>query len=186
MRNGLWDAGIERLHEVAVAHLGDDRVPGMVVLVAHGEDVHAEALGRLAVGAAGAPVARDSLFRISSTTKPLTAAATLALVDEGLIALDEPVDELLPELARRRVRARIDGPLELTVPAHRPITPRDLLTFTFGFGMAVGVPFSEVLRTRVLDPLEMRDTAFWTAATDRLAIAYFPTPNGLVVHDRAE
>ena len=81
------------------------------------------------------PVARDSIFRIASTTKPITAAATLALAAEGLLDLDEPVDRLLPELACRRVLRRADGPLDDTVPAARAITVRDLLTFTFGFGM---------------------------------------------------
>ena len=63
------------------------------------------------------PVRRDSLFRIASTTKPITAAATIALIDDGLIGLDEPVDRLLPELADRRVLKRPDGPLDETVPA---------------------------------------------------------------------
>ena len=78
---------------------------------------------------------RDTLFRISSITKPMTAAAVLSLVDDGLLELDEPVDGLLPELAGRRVLRRPDGPLTDTVPAQRPITVRDLLTFTWGFGM---------------------------------------------------
>src|ERR1700733_6600406 len=125
----------EQLREAAERHVGDTSVPGLVALAAHGDEVHVEALGSLAVG--GRPVARDSLFRIASTTKPLTAAATLAVVEEGRIGLDEPVDRLLPELADRRVLARPDGPLDETVPAERPITTRDLLTFTFGFGMAI-------------------------------------------------
>src|SRR5215468_2479852 len=106
---------------------------------ARGGQVHVEALGRLSVG--GPPVARDSLFRIASTTKPITAAVTLAVAAEGLIGLDEPVDRLLPELAGRRVLCRMDGPLDDTVPAGRAITARDLLTFTFGFGM-VGAMFA--------------------------------------------
>jgi CubicO group peptidase (beta-lactamase class C family) len=106
-----------------------------VALVARGDQVHVEALGSLAVG--GRPVARDSIFRMSSTTKPITAAATLAVVAEGLIGLDEPVERLLPELAERRVLKRMDGPLDETVPATRAITTRDLLTFTFGFGMVM-------------------------------------------------
>jgi len=77
-------------------------------------------------------VARDSIFRIASTTKPITAAATLAVAAEGLIGLDDPVDGLLPELADRRVLRRIDGPLEDTVPAARAITARDLLTSRSG------------------------------------------------------
>ena len=68
-------------------------------------------------------------------TKPLTAAAILSLIDDGLLQLDGPIDELLPELADRRVLRRPDGPLDDTVPAVRAITVRDLLTFTWGFGM---------------------------------------------------
>src|SRR5438132_3911354 len=125
--------GLRGVREAAERHVGDERVPGLVALVATGDEVHVEALGTLAVG--GPPVGRDSIFRIASTTKPITAAATLALVGEGLIDLDEPVDRLLLELAERRVLRRMDGPLDDTEPAHRAITARDLLTFTFGFGM---------------------------------------------------
>jgi CubicO group peptidase (beta-lactamase class C family) len=255
MTDLLTADGLERLHDAALRHVGDDRVPGLVALVARGEQVHVETLGTLSIG--GAHVARDSLFRIASTTKPITGAATLALADEGLIDIDEPVDRLLPELADRRVLARADGPLDDTVPANRAITARDLLTFTFGFGMAgemfasaepwpvvtasselqlatigppepdvqpdpdtwiarlgslpllaqpgerwlyntgasvlgvlltraAGQPLADVLRTRVFDRLGMRDTAFWTAQTDRLATAYAPTPAGLVVHDEPD
>ena len=62
-------------------------------------------------------------------TKPITAVAAMILVEECKLRLDEPVDRLLPELADRRVLKRIDGPLDETVPADRPITVRDLLTF---------------------------------------------------------
>ncbi len=123
----------ERVRAAAEPHVGDVRVPGLVALVARGDDVWVEALGTLAIG--GAPVERDSLFRIASTSKPITAAVTLAVIEEGLIGLDEPVDRLLPELADRRVLTRKNGPLDETVPARRAITTRDLLTFTFGFGM---------------------------------------------------
>jgi CubicO group peptidase (beta-lactamase class C family) len=133
MADKLGAEGIERIHLAAERHVGPDRIPGLVALVGCGDDVHVETLGSLSVG--GAPVARDSLFRIASTTKPVTAATAIALADEGLISLDEPVDRLLPELADRRVLTRMDGPLDDTVPARRAITIRDLLTFTFGFGM---------------------------------------------------
>jgi CubicO group peptidase (beta-lactamase class C family) len=142
------------LHAVAEQHVGDTLVPGLVVLIARGDHVHVEALGHLSVG--GPAVSRDSIFRISSTTKPITAAATLALVDEELIDLDKPVDALLPELADRLVLERMDGPLENTVPAERPITPHDLLTFTFGFGMVIEMftaptPWPVVTADRDLD-----------------------------------
>jgi CubicO group peptidase (beta-lactamase class C family) len=127
--------GLERFATAAASHVGEGKVPGLVALVAQGDDVHVEALGTLALG--GLPVERTSLFRIASTTKPITAAATLALAREGLLELDEPVDRLLPELANRRVLRRMDGPLGDTVPAEVPVTARGLLTFTFGFGMAL-------------------------------------------------
>ena len=255
MPDRLTAEGLERLHEVAAAQVADDKIPGLVALVAAGDQVHAETLGTLSIG--GAPVARDSLFRIASTSKPITAAATLALAGEGLVDLDEPVDRLLPELAARRVLVRMDGSLTETVPADRPITARDLLTFTFGFGMvlemfttpgpwpvvaeadklrlstfgpphpqvppdpdtwiaalgslpliaqpgerwmyntgaqvlgvlaarAAGQPFADVLRTRVFEPLGMKDTAFWTAQADRLATAYMATAGGLVVTDEPD
>jgi CubicO group peptidase (beta-lactamase class C family) len=135
----LTEKGKQRLHEVAGQYVGDGhdparyQVPGLVALTACGDDVQAEALGQRAIG--GAPVTRDTLFRISSDTKPITAAAVLALVAEGRLDLDEPVDRLLPELAGRQVLRRVDGPLDDTVPADRAVTTRDLLTFTFGLGM---------------------------------------------------
>jgi len=98
----------DRVRAAAEPHVGDARVPGLVALVASGDEVVVEVLGNLALN--GPPVRRDSLFRIASTTKPITAAATLAVIEEGLIGLDEPVDRLLPELAARRVLVRMDGP----------------------------------------------------------------------------
>jgi CubicO group peptidase (beta-lactamase class C family) len=85
----------------------------------------------------GPAVQRDSLYRISSMTKPVTGMATLVLAAEGKFGLDDPVDGWLPELADHRVLRRIDGPLDDTVGAERAITPRQLLTFTFGFGLAM-------------------------------------------------
>ena len=83
---------------------------------------------------------RDTIFRIASMTKPITAAAAMILVEECKLRLDEPVDRLLPELADRQVLKRLDGPLDDTVPANRPITVRDLLTFRMGFGMLMAPP----------------------------------------------
>ena len=255
LTRNLTSAGRRAIHDAAAAHVGDDWSPGLVALVAQGDDVHVEALGSLGVGRPA--VTRDTIFRIASTTKPITGAATLALVDEGLLSLDEPIGRHLPELAAPRVLRRMDGPLDDTEPAARAITPRDLLTFTFGFGMvremfaattawpvveaanalqlatlgppdpglpadpdtwiarlgslpliaqpgrrwlyntgaqvlgvllarAAGEPFTEVLRGRVLEPLGMRDTGFFTRESDRLATAYRPTPNGLEAYDEPD
>jgi len=133
MAGGLSDAGLAGVRDAVARHVGDERVPGVVALVSQGDQVQVEARGSLTIG--GAAVARDSIFRIASTTKPITAVATLALVGEGLFGLDEPVDRLLPELANRRVLRRPDGPLTDTIAAERAVTTRDLLTFTWGFGM---------------------------------------------------
>jgi len=113
-------------------------VPGLVALVARDGDVRVEVLGALSIG--GPPVARDSLFRISSMSKPITAAATMMLVDDGALELDAPVERWLPELANRRVLARFDAELDDTVAATRPPTVRDLLAFTWGFGIMMAAP----------------------------------------------
>jgi CubicO group peptidase (beta-lactamase class C family) len=125
--------GLFRIDEIVAAAVEQRQAPGVVAAVACGDNVHVSVAGSMAVG--GAAMQRNTLFRIASISKPMTAAAVLSLVDDGLLALDEPVERLLPELADRRVLRSPDGPLEDTVPARRRITVRDLLTFTWGFGM---------------------------------------------------
>ena len=120
------------MRELMASHVESGAVPGLVALISRKGRVHAMAIGKMSIG--GPPVARDTIFRISSMTKPVTAVATMILVEECRLRLDEPVDRLLPELADRQVLKRIDGPVEDTEPAHRPITVRDLLTFRMGFG----------------------------------------------------
>jgi CubicO group peptidase (beta-lactamase class C family) len=130
---GLDDSVLARIDEVVGQAVAEGQAPGVVAAAARGDTVHVVTAGAMAVG--GPPMRRDTLFRISSNTKPMTAAAVLSLVDDGLLELNGAVDDLLPELAARRVLSRPDGPLTDTVPARRPITVRDLLTFTWGFGM---------------------------------------------------
>jgi CubicO group peptidase (beta-lactamase class C family) len=123
----------ERLDEIVEAAVAQGQAPGVVAAVAQGDATYIKAAGNMAVG--GPPMREDTVFRISSTTKPVTATVILGLVEDGVLGLDEPVDRHLPELAGRRVLRRPDGPLDDTVPAERPVTVRDLLTFTWGFGM---------------------------------------------------
>jgi CubicO group peptidase (beta-lactamase class C family) len=122
-----------RIDEIVEAAVEQGQAPGVVAAVAKGDATYVKAAGVMAIG--GPPMRPDTLFRISSTTKPITAAVVLSLVEEGLLDLCGPVEELLPELADRRVLRRPDGPLADTVKAERPVTVRDLLTFTWGFGM---------------------------------------------------
>src|SRR5262245_49487745 len=122
----------------------------MAVLARHG-DVHIEATGSLAFEGAGSrtPMATDTICRLGSMTKPVVAACAMTLVEDGTLRLDDPVDDLLPELADMTVLADPGGPLDDTVPANRPITLRDLLTFTLGTGMFIAepgtVPISDAL-----------------------------------------
>ncbi|MGE5289575.1 MAG: serine hydrolase domain-containing protein [Micromonosporaceae bacterium] len=135
---GLSKAGLERLHEVMAGHVSACHVPGMVLALSRGDDVHMDAIGAAGVG--GEPIRPDAIFRITSMTRPVTAIAALQLVDERRLALDEPVDRRLPELADRRVLRRLNGPVDDTVAADRPVTVRDLLTFRAGFGMILAPP----------------------------------------------
>jgi CubicO group peptidase (beta-lactamase class C family) len=135
----LSRAQLGRMHEVLADHVERGDVPGTVTLVSRRGEVHVDAIGMKAVGGSD-PIRRDTIFRIASMTKPITAAATMILVEECQVRLDEPVDQLLPELANRRVLKRLDGPLDDTVAANRPITVRDLLTFRMGMGLVMASP----------------------------------------------
>ena len=125
-----------QLHAAITARLERGEFPGAVALVAQDEDVSVDAVGVTAFGGA-VPMRRDTPFRIASMTKPVLAAATLILAEDDRLDLEEPVAELLPELAGQRVLTRPDGPLDETVAAVRPVTVEDLLTFTLGFGTLV-------------------------------------------------
>jgi CubicO group peptidase (beta-lactamase class C family) len=136
---GLSKARLGRMHDVMASYVERGDVPGLVMLVSRRGEVHVDAIGAKAVGG-GDPIRRDTIFRIASMTKPITAAATMILVEECRLRLDDPVDRLLPELAGRKILKRLDGPLDETVPANRPITVRDLLTFRMGFGQLMAPP----------------------------------------------
>ncbi len=87
-----------------------------------------------------APMKRDTIFRIASLTKPITAVAAMILVEECKLRLDESIEPWLPELANRRVLKSISSQLDDTVPALRAITVRDLLTYRMGFGSVMAMP----------------------------------------------
>jgi CubicO group peptidase (beta-lactamase class C family) len=125
--------GLARMRAVLAAHVERGEAPGVVTLLARRGEVHVDAIGAATIG--GAPMRRDTIVRIASMTKPITAAAAMILVEECRLRLDDPVDGFLPELADRRVLRRPDGALDDTVPARRAITLRDLLAFRMGLGM---------------------------------------------------
>ena len=127
-------------------------VPGLVAVVGREGETHVEVLGSKSYG--GPADGRDSIFRISSMSKPVTAAAAMILVDEGEVELKEPVDRLLPELSDRKVLRSIDGTLEETVPAKHPMTVRDILTFTMGMGIIFAPPGAYPVQ-RAIDELRL-------------------------------
>ena len=137
------------MHSRMAGYVESGAVPGVVTLLARHGEVVAGALGAQALG--GAAKRRDTIFRIASMTKPIAAVAAMILVEECALRLDEPTDELLPELANRRVLRRPDSPLDDTVPARRPITLRDLLTFRFGFGSVMAAPGTYPIQQRIAD-----------------------------------
>jgi CubicO group peptidase (beta-lactamase class C family) len=113
------------LHDLLATSVEGGAVPGAAALVARGEDVEIASLGE---------VDRKSIVRLASITKPITAAAVMQLVDEGLVALDDPIGRWLPELASPRVVRTPESAIDDVVPVARPITVEDLLSFRAGWG----------------------------------------------------
>lgn len=133
---GFSQARLARMKDILSASVERGLVPGLVSLVSRRGETHVHAIGRKALDAPE-PIRRDTIFRITSMTKPIAAVAAMILVEECRLRLDDPLDPFLPELANRRVLTRFDAPLTDTVPARRPITLRDLLTFQLGWGMGM-------------------------------------------------
>jgi CubicO group peptidase (beta-lactamase class C family) len=127
---GFSKSRLERLRDVLDGYVRRGEVPGAIALVSRGGKTHLEQAG---------DVQPDTIFRIASMSKPVVAAAAMILVEDCVLRLEDPVDDYLPELASRQVLTRFDAPLNSTVPARRPITVRDLLTFTLGLGFGEGM-----------------------------------------------
>ncbi|HEX3951087.1 MAG TPA: serine hydrolase domain-containing protein [Steroidobacteraceae bacterium] len=128
---GLSAAGLARLGRVMRCEVERGRVPGAVALIARrGEIAYYESFGQRDP-VSGAPMARDSIFRIYSMTKPIVSVAAMMLWEEGRFLLSDPVGKYLPELGTPRV-AIAQGPDIELVPAERSITIQDLLRHTSG------------------------------------------------------
>ncbi|MFC7247601.1 serine hydrolase domain-containing protein [Catellatospora aurea] len=151
---GFSPTGLRKMHDVLARHVDSGKIPGLVALVSRGNQTHVETIGTMRHDG-GPPMRRDTIFRMASTSKPVTVAAAMILLDECRLRLDDPVQQWLPELADRRVLTRIDAPLDDTVAARRPITVRDVLTSTFGIGMdmtALGTPIMGAIFEQGLTP----------------------------------
>jgi CubicO group peptidase (beta-lactamase class C family) len=184
MTASLSTDGLAHLHDVMTGHVEAGEMPGLVTLVARGEDVHVDAVGSPSF-AGDTPLARSAIFRIASLTKPITAATTMSLVEEGALRLDQSVEDLLPELAQRRVLRAIDAELDDTVAAVRPITLEDLLSYRLGFGTVVAPPGAYPIQRAEAElglqsiggppwPPVAYDSDGWMAALGSLPLMYQP------------
>jgi CubicO group peptidase (beta-lactamase class C family) len=141
-----FDSGrLRRLDDVMAGHVKKGTVGGVAWLAACGGDLEVGVGGRLTRGNPG-QVCRDSIFRIASMTKPILAVGALLLIEECRLRLEDPVDTLLPEFADRRVLVNGLGPIDGdSVPARRPVTVHDVLTFRLGLGMDFAAPWPQPL-----------------------------------------
>ena len=126
---------VSQLEGFLLRHIEAGTVPGAVALRG-GRDPEVVAAGVASID--GDPMRDDAIMRIQSMTKAITSVATLRLVEASGLELDQSLEAWLPELADRRVLTSPAAPLDDTVPAHRPITLRHLLTMGSGYGMEFG------------------------------------------------
>ena len=166
---------LARVRELLDRHVESGFVPGAVAVLARHGEVHVEATGTLAFDGAGSatPMAGDTICRMGSMTKPIVAACAMTLVEDCTLRLDDPVDDLLPELAEMAVLADPNGPLEDTVAAKRAITLRDLLTCTLGTGMVPAEP-GTIPIADALDALGRPSSDEWIRRLGTLPLVHQP------------
>jgi CubicO group peptidase (beta-lactamase class C family) len=151
--------GTNRIEDALLPFVEAGELAGAAALIwRHGAIREVATVGRRDL-ASGAPVERDTIFRIASLTKPVTTVCALALLDEGRFALDEPITTCAPELAHMRVLRDPEGPLDQTDEATRPITFLDLLTHRSGLTYGdfhrgpIGRAYAETLGAEIDNPL---------------------------------
>jgi CubicO group peptidase (beta-lactamase class C family) len=123
---------------------------GAVTLVADKDKILSQNAAGYSDIAAGKPMRTDALFWIASQSKPITATALMMLVDEGKLALDDPVEKHLPEFHHQWLAVEQDSNHRLLKQPKRPITVRDILSHTSG------LPFSSAAEQPTLDLLPLR------------------------------
>ncbi len=176
---GFSPKRLARVRDVLGRQVDAGSVPGAVAVIARHGEVHIEAMGNLAFEGAGSrtPMAADTICRMGSMTKPIAAACAMTLVEDSTLRLDDPVDELLPELADMTVLLDPNGPLDDAVPANRPITLRDLLTYTLGTGMVLAEPGTAPIAD-ALNALQREEPEpppdEWTRRLGALPLVYQP------------
>ncbi|ODT89375.1 MAG: hypothetical protein ABS78_04120 [Phenylobacterium sp. SCN 70-31] len=150
---------------------------GMVTLVWRGgEVVQSLAIGKRDI-AGDLPMARDTLFRIASMTKPVTSIAALMLIEEGKLTLDDTITRWMPEFKDMRVLKDPAGSLDDTVPAARDITVEDLFTHRSGlaYGFTSMGPIAHAHEAKLGSPLvNSLSPDAWLKALGELPLSYQP------------
>ena len=176
---GFSSRRLARINVVMQRYVDEQKLAGMVTLVARrGQVVHFEKFG-MADREAGTPMTLDTIFRIYSMTKPITSTAILMLFEEGLLRLTDPISRYIPAFGQVKVLDNTVGSGVRLVDLARPITVRDLLTHTAGlsYGFDEGVYIDDLYRQHLWGPLEANPDltpAEIVGAVAKLPLVYQP------------
>ncbi len=180
-QGGFSKVRLARMHQVMAGYVEHGSVAGLVTLLSRRGETLVDTIGCQDLVHRD-PLRRDSIFRIASMTKPITAVAAMILVEECKLNLDAPLDPFLPELANRRVLKSIDGPVDQTEAAARPLTLRDPADVPHGHGLpdgtgVAGVPDSESRERGIaqgIDPTHPHAPDEWLRRLGSLPLMYQP------------
>jgi enterochelin esterase family protein len=168
---GVSSERLRRIDDVVRRHIDECRIAGAVTLVARrGRVVHFAAHGQMDLEAKR-PMARDTVFRMASSTKPVTGVAVMMLVEEGKVRLADPVAKFIPEFKDLKVAVERDAKVE-TVAAERAVTIRDLLTHTSG--LVSGGAGTRTARGETLRPGADDTLASYTARVAKVPLDFQP------------
>ncbi len=140
---GVSSPRLDRIGQTVQQYVDQGKVSGVVTLVLRkGQVVQSGAYGKRDIES-GSPMAKDSIFRIASMSKAITSVAAMMLMEEGKLALGDPVSKFIPQFKKTTVAVEYrDGtssrPVVVNVPAKREITIHDLLTHTSGVSYGTG------------------------------------------------
>jgi CubicO group peptidase (beta-lactamase class C family) len=181
-RSGFSQERLSRLSNALEGYVERGEFAGIVTLIhRHGELAQVDTIG-WQDQEARLPMQRDTIVRIASMTKPITAVAALTLVEEGKIRLFDPVEKWLPELANRMVMRDPNGALDDVYPSPRSITLHDLLTYRPGLGWgksSLGPGLLALTAAPIADALQIPNTEClapdaWMARIGEFPLAYEP------------
>src|SRR5471032_158478 len=174
---GFVAAGLAQIPPALQAVVDAGDLSGFVTLVwRKGEVAQVNIIGHRDI-ASGAPMTRDTLFRIASMTKPVTSIAALMLLEDGKLRLEDPITKWLPEFSGMQVLKDAAGPIEDTYPAARDITVEDLMTHRAGLAYAFTSmgPIAQAHEDRLGPPLGTPLTPdAWLKALGSLPLSYPP------------